>query len=97
MQKKMACPSRKTSCPLARMSSFFENCFLVILIMVSTSSKMALTKEILFPQGRKSVCTIRIKDYEKYVSTIRKSCFRFKKFLKKSPKLVSTSKNMVRP
>ena len=31
--------------PLARMRSFFENLFLLIPIMVSISSKIALTKE----------------------------------------------------
>ena len=52
-------------------------------IMVSTSSKIALTKKILFPLGAKSVSTSWMKDIEKYVTTIRKSCIYFKKFLKK--------------
>ena len=51
--------------------------------MVSTSSKIALTKKILFPLGAKSVSTSWMKDIEKYVTTIWKSCFYFKKFVKK--------------
>ena len=51
--------------------------------MVSTSSKIPLTKKILFPLGAKSVSTSWMKDIEKYVTTIWKSCFYFKKFLKK--------------
>ena len=52
-------------------------------------------QKILFPLGRKSVCTSRVKDIDKCVSTIRKSCCHFKKYLKKLKKLVSTSRNMV--
>ena len=86
--------SRKISCALAIMRSFSQNCFLFFfLIMVSASSEIALTKKILFPIGRKSICANRVKDIEKYVSTIRKSCFHFKKSVKKMKKLVSTSRN----
>ena len=63
--------SQKISSPLARISSFL-GCLLIIPIMVSTSRKIALTKEILFPLSRKYVYTNRMKDIEKYVSTIQK-------------------------
>ena len=43
-RKKMFSTSRKISCPLGRMSCFSQNCFLLIPIMVSSSSKIALTK-----------------------------------------------------
>ena len=75
--------TQKISCPLARISSFFQNYFLLIPIMVSTSSKIALTKKILFLLGTKSVSTSWMKDIEKYVATIWKSCLYFTKFLKK--------------
>ena len=41
----MVSTSQKISCSVARISSSFENCFLQISIMVSTSSKIALTKK----------------------------------------------------
>ena len=75
--------TKKISCTLARISSFFQNYFPLIPIMVSTSSKIALTKKILFLLGTKSVSTSWMKDIEKYVATIRKSCCYFKKSLKK--------------
>ena len=58
------CPKKmeKISCPLTRITSFFQNYFLLILVMVSTSW---------------------MKDIEKYVATIWKSCLYFKRFLKK--------------
>ena len=96
MEKKMASSSQKIRYPLARISSFIENCFLLIPKMVSTSSKIAFFIKILFPQGRKSFCTSRMNDIEKYVSTISKNFFHCKKFLKNRKKLVSTSRNMVR-
>ena len=71
----MVSTSQKIICPLARISSSLENYLLLIPITVSTSSKIALTKKILFSLSRKSVCTSRMKDIEKYVSTLRKSCF----------------------
>ena len=74
IEKKMVFTSQKISCPLARISPFLD-CLLLISIMVSTSSKIALTKKILFPLNRKSVCTSRMKDIQKYVSTTRKKCF----------------------
>ena len=43
---------RKSQLSLARLSSFFENCLLLIPIMLSTSSNKALTKKILFPLSR---------------------------------------------
>ena len=82
-EEKLVSTSQKISCPLARINSFFENCFFLIPIMFSTSSKIALTKKILFPLGVKSVSTSWMKDIEKYVTTTRKSCFYFKRFLKK--------------
>ena len=62
--------------------------------MLSTSSKIALTQKMVFPLGRKSVCTSRTRQIEKYLFTIRKSCFNLKKSMKKLKKLVSTSRNM---
>ena len=41
----MVSTSQKISCSVARISSSFENCFLQIPIMVSTSSKIVLTKK----------------------------------------------------
>ena len=83
MKKKIVPTSQKISCLLARISSFFENCLFLIPITFSTSSKIALTKKILFPLGRKSFSNSWIKDFEKSVTTIWKSCFYFKKSLKK--------------
>ena len=40
----MVSASRKISCPLARISSFFENCFPLIPIMVSSSQKELIKK-----------------------------------------------------
>ena len=37
--------TQKISCPLTRITSFFQNYFLLISIMVSTSSKIVLTKK----------------------------------------------------
>ena len=52
MEKKtMVFTSRKINCPLARISSFSQNCFLFIQIMVSTSSEIALTKKYCFHQA----------------------------------------------
>ena len=82
--KKMFCTAQKISCPLTRITSFFQNYFLLIPIMVSTSSKIVLTKKILFLLGAKSASTSWMKDIEKYVATIWKSCLYFKKFLKQS-------------
>ena len=48
MEKKMVSTSRKISCPLARMSSFSQNCFFFIPKMVSTTSEIALTKKYCF-------------------------------------------------
>ena len=79
----MISTGRKISFPPARISSFFQNYFYLILIMVSTSSKIALTKKILFPRGTRSCFNSWMKDIEKYVATIWKSCFYFKTFLKK--------------
>ena len=81
--KTMFSATQKISCLLARISSFFQNYFLLIQEMVSTSSKIVLTKKILFLLGAKSVSTSWMKDIEKYVATIRKSCLYFKRFLKK--------------
>ena len=68
MEKKMVFISQKISCPLATISSSLD-CLLLIPIMVSTSSQIALTKKILFPLSRISVSTSRMKDIEKDVST----------------------------
>ena len=75
----MVSTSQKTSCPLARISSFFENCFPLIPIMASTSRKIALIKKTPFPLGIKSVSTSQMKDllknafplYEKVTSTLK--------------------------
>ena len=52
-------------------------------------------KKKLFPLVWKFVCTSPIKHIEKYFSTIRKKLLPFRKYLKKSKKLVSTLRNMV--
>ena len=55
--------------------------------MISNSSKIALTKKNTVHVGRKSVCISRMKDIEKYASTIGKHFgFHLKKYLKKSKK-----------
>ena len=95
-EEKIVFTCREISCPLAIMSSFSQNYSLLIPIMVSTSTEIALAKKILFLLGRKFIFTSQVKDIEKYVSTIWKSCFHFKKSLKILKKLVSTSRNMIR-
>ena len=75
--RKIISTGRKSSFPPARISCFFQNCFLLIPIMISTSSKIVLTKRILFPLGAKSVSTSWMKDIEKYVTTIWKRYFYF--------------------
>ena len=82
-KKKIVPTSQKISCLLARISCFSENCLFLIPITFSTSSKIALTKKTLFPLGRNSFSNSWIKDFEKSVTTIWKSCFYFKKSLKK--------------
>ena len=52
----------KTSCPPARISSFFENSFPLIPVIDSTSRKISLIKKTPFPLDRRSVSTSRIKD-----------------------------------
>ena len=74
IEKKMISTSQKIS--------FFQNCFLLIPIMISTSSEIELTKKVLFQLGRKSVCTSQLRNIEKYVSILWKSCFHLKKSLK---------------
>ena len=72
MEKKMVSTSQKINCSFARMSCFIENYFLIIKVMLSNRNKIALTKKILFPLGRKFVvCTSRIKDIEKYVPMLK--------------------------
>ena len=44
----MVCNSREITCPLARIGFFFENCFPLILIMVSTNRKIAPIKKHFF-------------------------------------------------
>ena len=61
---KMVYNSRKVSCLLAKISSFFENCFPLIPIMFP-QQKTSSDQETLFPLDRKSVCTSRIKDFLK--------------------------------
>ena len=75
------------------MKYLFENCFLLITIKVSTSSKKFLTKKILFPLARKSVCTSWMRDIEKYVSILRKSCFHFKNLWKNFKNQLFTKKS----
>ena len=48
IEKKVISTSLKVRCPLAIMSSFSQNCFLLIPIMVSSSSEIALTKKYCF-------------------------------------------------
>ena len=53
-REKIVSTSQKIICPIERMRSFYENCFLVIPILVSTSCKIALTKKMQFPLARKT-------------------------------------------
>ena len=48
----MVFTSWRISCPLARMSCYSQNCFLIIPIMASTSSEIALTKKYCFHQTK---------------------------------------------
>ena len=52
MEKKMVSNSPEISCPIARISFSFENCFLLIPIMVSTSRKIALIKKAVFTRQK---------------------------------------------
>ena len=56
-------------------------------LMISNSSKIALTKKNAASVGKKSVCICWIKDIQKKASTIRKEGFLLKKCLKKSKKI----------
>ena len=58
---------------LARKSFFFEKSFLLISVMVSTSSKIAQTKKILFPPGRESVCTSWMEELKNAVNNAVKN------------------------
>ena len=98
MEKKIISTSQKVSCQLAGMSSFSENCSLLIpktVFSLFYQQWNSTDQKVLFPLGRKSSCSSRLKDIEKYVYTIGKSCFEFKKPPKKLKILVSTSKNMI--
>ena len=70
---------------------------LLITLMISNSSKIALTKKNIVSIGRKFVCASRIKDIEKCAFTIRKhGTSSLKNFWKNRKKMVSTSSsNMV--
>ena len=50
IEKKIVSTWQKINCPLAIISSFFENCLPLILIMASTSRKIVLIKEHCFHQ-----------------------------------------------
>ena len=57
MEKKMVSTSQKIS---------DVSCLLLLIpIMVSISSNIALTKKLIFPLSRKLVCASRMKDIEK--------------------------------
>ena len=60
IDKKMVPTSQKITCPLARTSSFFENCFPLIQIMARSDQKT------LFLLDKKSVSTRRMKDCFKH-------------------------------
>ena len=90
-REKMVSATQKISCPLAIISCFFENCFLPIPIMASTSRKIALIKKALFPLDRKSVSTSRMKNLLKYAFPLYgkvASTLKILKSLKISKKLV---------
>ena len=63
--KKIVSISQIISCPLAKLSSFFENCFPRIPIIVSQVENNS-DQKALFPLERKSVSTSRRKDLLKY-------------------------------
>ena len=83
-RKKMVSNSREISCPIARISFFFENCFLLISIMVSTSRKIVLIKKQ-FSLDRNSISTNRILDLLKNTFPLnRKAASTLKNLSKKS-------------
>ena len=92
--EKMVSSSQKINLPLATISFFFLFCFLLIPIMVSTNSKIALNKKTA-SNRKKSAYTSRMKDIETYISIIRKNYFHFKESLKIILKMVSTRRIMV--
>ena len=61
-RKKWFCTSQNISCPLVILSSFIENCFPQIPIIVSTRRKIALTKKTLFLLDRSSFPITQGKD-----------------------------------
>ena len=62
--------SQKIGSPLAKLSSFFGNCFPQIVIIVSTSIKIAPIKKTLFPLDRESFSTSKVKDLLKNTETL---------------------------
>ena len=61
--------SQKIGCPLAKLSSFFGNCFPRILIIVSTNRKIAPIKKQ-FSLDRESFSTSQVKDLLKNTETL---------------------------
>ena len=88
----MISTSQKVSCTLAIMSCFSQNCFFLIPTMVSTSSKIVLTKIYCFHYAENPFVLagwrILINTFPLYGKAASA--------LKKLKKLVSTSRNMVR-
>ena len=68
--KKMISTSPKNSCPLARMSSFSQNCFLLIPIMVSTEWN-STDQKVLFPLGKWRILKNRFPLYGNAASTLK--------------------------
>ena len=56
MEKKMVSNSREISCPQAKVGFYFENCFLLIPIMLATGRKVAVIKKYCFLLTEYGIC-----------------------------------------
>ena len=81
--------NKKKLFPLAIMKDFVEidvstrqKNYQYLLIMISNSSKIALTKKNTVSSGRTFVCTSQIKNIEKYASVMQNHSFHFKNMWK---------------
>ena len=68
--EKMISTSQRNSCPVARMSCFSQNCFLFILIMVSTQWN-STDQKIQFPLGKWRILKSRFPLYGITASTLK--------------------------
>ena len=93
-RKKWFCTSQYISCPLVILSSFTENCFPQIPIIVSTRRNIAPTKKkTLFLLDRKSFSITQVKD----LLENKENLPQLEEISEKTEKkLVSTNRNMVR-